>query len=203
MAVHSFVTELDVGVQTQPSSETVSDGRVFAMRWIPRLLAGTAVVVAAALTAAPVTAGLADLVLNPGDQPSKRGAQPALTSLRTPTAATTTRSEGAGSGADTVEGAGSGADTVEGAGSGADTVEGAGSGTDTVEGQVIDSGELPGADLVATTVDAAQSRVAELSADLQSGVDAGEFSQADADRVLADMAGYIHGDRTWPERRGA
>src|SRR5699024_8043901 len=129
--------ELEVGVQTQPSSETVSDGRVFAMRWIPRLLAGTAVVVAAALTAAPVTAGLAGLVLNPGDQPSKRGAQPALTSLRTPTAATTTRSEGAGSGADTVEGAGSGADTVEGAGSGADTVEGAGSGTDTVEGQVI------------------------------------------------------------------
>jgi hypothetical protein len=193
MAVHSFVTELEVGVQTQPSSETVSDGRVFAMRWIPRLLAGTAVVVAAALTAAPVTAGLADLVLNPGDQPSKRGAQPALTSLRTPTAATTTRSEGAGSGAD----------TVEGAGSGTDTVEGAGSGTDTVEGEVIDSGELPGADLVATTVDAAQSRVAELSADLQSGVDAGEFSQADADRVLADMAGYIHGDRTWPERRGA
>lgn len=143
------------------------------MRWIPRLLAGTAVVVAAALTAAPVTAGLADLVLNPGDQPSKRGAQPALTSPRTPTAATTARSEGAGSG------------------------------TDTVEGEVIDSGELPGADLVATTVDAAQSRVAELSADLQSGVDAGEFSQADADRVLADMAGYIHGDRTWPERRGA
>jgi hypothetical protein len=177
------VTELEVGVQTQPSSETVSDGRVFAMRWIPRLLAGTAVVVAAALTAAPVTAGLADLVLNPGDQPSKRGAQPALTSLRTPTAATTARSEEEASGTD--------------------TVEGAGPGTDTVEGEVIDSGELPGADLVATTVDAAQSRVAELSADLQSGVDAGEFSQSDADRVLADMAGYIRGDRTWPERHSA
>src|SRR5699024_2785424 len=100
------------------SSETVSDGRVFAMRWIPRLLAGTAVVVTAALTAAPVTAGLADLVLNPGDQPSKRGAQPALTSLRTPTAATTARSEEEASR------------------------------TDTVEGEVIDSGELPGADLV-------------------------------------------------------
>ena len=183
MAMHSFVTELEVGAQTQPSSETVSDGRVFAMRWIPRLLAGTAVVVAAALTAAPVTAGLADLVLNPGDQPSKRGAQPALTSLRTPTAATTARSEEEASRTD--------------------TVEGAGPGTDTVEGEVIDSGELPGADLVATTVDAAQSRVAELSADLQSGVDAGEFSQADADRVLADMAGYIHGDRTWPERHSA
>src|SRR5699024_7334679 len=130
MAVHSFVTELEVGVQTQPSSETVSDGRVFAMRWIPRLLAGTAVVVAAALTAAPVTAGLAELVLNPAEQPSKRGAQPALTALQIPTAATT--------------------DLSEEDASRTDIVEVAGLGTDTVEGEVIVSGEQPVADLVAT-----------------------------------------------------
>src|SRR5699024_10243134 len=83
MAVHSFVTELEVGVQTQPSSGTVSDGRVWDMRWIPKVLAGTCVVVAAALTAVPVTAGLADLVLNPGPNSTKRNAQPALTSQPT------------------------------------------------------------------------------------------------------------------------
>src|SRR5699024_12632188 len=83
MAVHSFVTELEVGVQTQPSSETASSGRVWDMRWIPKVLAGTCVVVAAALTTVPVTAGLADLVLNPGPTSTKRNAQPALASQPT------------------------------------------------------------------------------------------------------------------------
>jgi hypothetical protein len=147
------------------------------MRWIPRLLAGTAVVVAAALTAAPVTAGLADLVLNPGPPTTKRSAQPALTSQRTATNPATARSAEAKTGAD---------DSV---------IEGT-----IVEDSATTGTAATGTELVAATTDAARARVSDLAADLQAGVAAGEFTQADADRVVADIAGYIHGDRTWPER---
>jgi hypothetical protein len=167
------------------------------MRWIPRLLAGTAVVVAAALTAAPVTAGLADLVLNPGPQTTKRGGQPALTSQRTPTPSTARTEESAGDGTSEQSGAGNNSD--------ADVIEGT-----IVDDSVADSAgadrdstNRAGTELVAATADAAKSRVSDLAADLQAGVAAGEFTQADADRVLADISGYIHGDRTWPERLSA
>lgn len=192
MAVESFVTELEVGVQTQPSSETASDGRVWDMRWIPRLLAGTAVVVAAALTAAPVTAGLADLVLNPGPQSAKRGAQPALTSQRTPSTPTAARSDESSAGPDSTVG-NSGADVIEGT-----VVDGSSAGD--AAANLAAGTAATGTELVAATADDARARVTDLAADLQAGVDAGEFAQADADRVLADIAGYIHGDRTWPER---
>lgn len=146
------------------------------MRWIPRLLAGTCVVVAGALTAVPVTAGLADLVLNPGSQSTKRSAQPALTSQRTNTPPTNRTEESAA--------ADGGSHQI-------------------VEGTIVDTaaaGTDAASTLVAATPDAAHARVSELAADLQAGVAAGEFAQADADRVLADIAGYIHGERTWPER---
>ena len=161
MAVYSFVTELEVGVQTQSSSETASSGRVWDMRWIPKVLAGTCVVVAAALTAVPVTAGLADLVLNPGPNSTKRNAQPALTSQRTNTPPTNRTEESAAA--------------------------------DGGSHQIVEG----------TIVDTAHARVSELAADLQAGVAAGEFTQADAHRVLADMSGYILGERTWPERQTA
>lgn len=154
------------------------------MRWIPRLLAGTAVVVAAALTAAPVTAGLADLVLNPGPPTTKRNAQPALTSMRTPAAPATGRTE----------------ESTALAGASTDANE-------VIEGTIVDDpavgASFTGTELVAATAADARTRIADLAADLQAGVSAGEFTQADADRVLADMAGYIHGTRTWPERPSA
>ncbi|TGD11410.1 hypothetical protein [Brevibacterium sp. S111] len=152
------------------------------MRWIPRLLAGTCVVVAGALTAVPVTAGLADLVLNPGPQSTKRSAQPALTSQRTNTPPTNRPEESAA--AD-----GGSHQIVEGT-----IVDTAAAGTDAAG--IVSTAST----LVAATPDAAHARVSELAADLQAGVAAGEFAQADADRVLADIAGYIHGERTWPER---
>lgn len=152
------------------------------MRWIPRLLAGTCVVVAGALTAVPVTAGLADLVLNPGPQSTKRSAQPALTSQRTNTPPTNRTEESAA--AD-----GGSHQIVEGT-----IVDTAAAGTDAAG--IVSTAST----LVAATPDAAHARVSELAADLQAGVAAGEFTQADADRVLADIAGYIHGERTWPER---
>ncbi|WP_166972903.1 hypothetical protein [Brevibacterium atlanticum] len=177
------------------------------MRWIPRLLAGTCVVVAAALTAAPVTAGLADLVLGPGPQTAKRGAQPALTSQRTPSTPTISRSaessyrtatSGARSEADD-------ADVIEGTiVDEASTESAAGAATRTESTRTAAAGTaLASTELVAATPDAARARVTDLAADLQAGVDAGEFTQADADRVLDDIAGYIHGDRTWPERLSA
>lgn len=127
------------------------------MKSIPRLIAGTALLLAAAFTAAPLTAGIADLVLQPGTQHTRRTAPLALTSVRTapPQAPAKGRDEDPAAGA---------------------------------------------AGLVAQTVDDARSRVSDLAADLQSGVANGEFSQADADRVLADVSGYIRGERTWPER---
>ncbi|WP_432789170.1 hypothetical protein QYM46_12480 [Brevibacterium sp. K11IcPPYGO002] len=158
------------------------------MRWIPKVLAGTCVVVAAALTAVPVTAGLADLVLGPGPNSTKRNAQPALTSMRTPGPPVTGRTEESATASDPVST----------------------DGHEVIEGTIVDdsspvgalsSGSLStGTELVAATVADARTRIADLAADLQSGVSAGEFTQADADRVVADMAGYIHGTRTWPER---
>jgi hypothetical protein len=187
------------------------------MRWIPRLLAGTCVVVAAALTAAPVTAGLADLVLNPGPQTAKRGAQSALTSQRIPSAPTIARSEKSPdrtAATDSRSGA-DGADVVEGtivddatddSFAGEATRSGAArtGATGTSAARTATTGTTAAStELVAATPDAARARVTDLAADLQAGVDAGEFTQADADRVLDDIAGYIHGDRTWPERLSA
>ncbi|UVI34965.1 hypothetical protein [Brevibacterium spongiae] len=170
------------------------------MRWIPRLLAGTCVVVAAALTAVPVTAGLADLVLNPGPQSTKRNAQPALTSLRTntPPVARTEESAVGSASHEVIEG------TIvdDSEATGTDSAGTSSAGTDSVG---TDSASIAsaGTELVAATASDAHARVTELAADLQAGVAAGEFAQADADRVLADIAGYIHGDRTWPERLSA
>lgn len=155
------------------------------MKSIPRLVAGTAVVLAAVLTTAPVTAGIADFVLNPGQQPIKRAA-PALTgSTAAPVAPIRTRDD---------EGTRDDDDSTGDAQPSAETTPTGG----------IDSASAPvfgeSAGLVAHTVADAQSRVTDLAGDLQSGVEAGEFSQADADRVLGDLSSYIRGERTWPER---
>ncbi|MGC2975948.1 hypothetical protein ACPUD8_09575 [Brevibacterium sp. FAM 25378] len=168
------------------------------MRWIPRLLAGTAVVVAAALTAAPVTAGLADLVLNPGPPTTKRNAQQALTSVPTPATPVTGRTEESstddGGSHQIVEGT-----IVDDSTDGPAFTGSRATGALSIGAQ--STGALSaGTELVAATTADAQDRIAGLSADLQAGVAAGEFTQADADRVLTDIAGYIHGDRTWPER---
>lgn len=45
------------------------------MKAIPRVIAGTAVVLAAVLTAAPLSAGLADLVLNPAQHGKRPAAE--------------------------------------------------------------------------------------------------------------------------------
>ena len=160
------------------------------MRWIPKVLAGTCVVVAAALTAVPVTAGLADLVLGPGPNSTKRSAQPALTSMRTSVTPATGRTEESTTAFDAIST--DGREVIEG------TI------VDDSAAGALSSGSLStGTDLVAATAADARTRIADLAADLQSGVSAGEFTQADADRVVADMAGYIHGTRTWPERLSA
>lgn len=152
------------------------------MKSIPRLVAGTAVVLAAVLTTAPVTAGIADFVLNPGQQPIKRAA-PALTgSTAAPVAPSRTRDD---------EGT---RDSTGDAQPSAETTPTGG--IDSASATVF--GESAG--LVAHTVADAQTRVTDLAGDLQSGVEAGEFSQADADRVLGDLSSYIRGERTWPER---
>ena len=184
------------------------------MRWIPKVLAGTCVVVAAALTAVPVTAGLADLVLNPGPNSTKRNAQPALTSMRTPAAPVTARTEESATAFvgdstndhEVVEGT-----TVDDSSAVGTLPDGTASANGTAFTGSRAAGALStgtqaagalstGTELVAATTADAQTRIADLSADLQAGVSAGEFTQADADRVLADIARYIHGDRTWPER---
>src|SRR5699024_8302861 len=85
MAVHSFGTELEVRGRSQSSTETASSGSVWVMRRIPKAPDGPYMVVGAALSTVPVTPGLADLVLNPGPNSTKRNAQPALTSQRTNT----------------------------------------------------------------------------------------------------------------------
>ncbi|MGO3181098.1 MAG: hypothetical protein ACTIJR_16320 [Brevibacterium linens] len=157
------------------------------MRWIPKVLAGTCVVVAAALTAVPVTAGLADLVLGPGPNSTKRSAQPTLTSMRTSAAPATGRTEESTTAFDAIST--DGREVIEG------TI------VDDSAAGALSSGSLStGTDLVAATAADVRTRITDLAADLQSGVSAGEFTQADADRVVADMAGYIQGTRTWPER---
>ncbi|WP_413334202.1 hypothetical protein ACH82I_16595 [Brevibacterium sp. GP-SGM9] len=177
------------------------------MKSIPRLIAGTAVVLAAVLTAAPVTAGIADLVLNPGQQPAKRAAPSALPGASTaPTVLSRHRDDDAdedtegGSGTFTIvsdrdSSAEPTAATEHTAATGA-TDDSAASGAPLAP--VASSAHAAG--LVALTAADADSRVSELAGDLQAGVAAGEFSQADADRVLGDLSSYIRGERTWPER---
>lgn len=194
------------------------------MKSIPRLIAGTAVVLAAVLTAAPVTAGIADLVLNPGQQPAKRAAPSALPGASTaPTVLSRHRDDD--SDEDTEGGSGTftivsdrdvtdrdNSDRDSSAESTAATEYTAASGTienSAASGAFSAQAGAPvapvassaqAAGLVALTAADADSRVSELAGDLQAGVAAGEFSQADADRVLGDLSSYIRGERTWPER---
>ncbi|SMX72760.1 hypothetical protein BI49514_00783 [Brevibacterium iodinum ATCC 49514] len=183
------------------------------MRWIPKVLAGTCVVVAAALTAVPVTAGLADLVLGPGPNSTKRNAQPELTSMRTPAAPVTARTEESTitlAGISTedyevIEGTIVDDSAVGTSLTGTASANTGSSGAVTPNGSAFTTSQAAGrlsagTDLVAATAADARTRIADLAADLQAGVSAGEFTQADADRVVADMAGYIQGTRTWPER---
>lgn len=192
-----FVIELEVRAQPQSSGETAWNDTVGIMKSIPRLIAGTALLLAAAFTAAPVTAGIADLVLQPGTQPTKRTAPLALTSVRTapPQAPANGRTDGHTDRTDPTA-AGRTDRTADW------PISDAGAtwsfGPSSVRSSDRPTAEAAG--LVAHTVDDARSRVSDLAADLQSGVANGEFSQADADRVLADVSGYIRGERTWPER---
>lgn len=181
------------------------------MKAIPRWIAGTAVVLAAALTTAPVTAGIADYFLNPGQQPVKRAA-PALTSSTTaPLAPTRTRgddnsgNDNAGHGDRSRDGETTRGDNNTGTAQpsaerspddGIDFVSATAPSTTALSTTALNQS----AGLVADTAADARARVSELAGDLQSGVAAGEFSQADADRVLGDMSRYIRGERTWPER---
>ncbi|SMY00195.1 hypothetical protein BSP239C_03085 [Brevibacterium sp. 239c] len=170
------------------------------MKAIPRLIAGTAVVLAAVLTTAPVTAGIADYILNPGQQPIKRAA-PALTgSSASPLAPTRTRDDDKSRNGDTT-----GDDTRNGdQNRESNHAANAQPHTETTPDGGLDfvSATAPSesAGLVAHTVADAQSRVNDLAGDLQAGVASGEFSQADADRVLGDISSYIRGERTWPEQ---
>lgn len=172
------------------------------MKSIPRLIAGTAVVLAAVLTAAPVTAGIADLVLNPGQQPAKRAAPPALTGASTASTVLSRHSED-----DTDEDTegGSGTFTIVSDRTASDH-RAADRGSSTEPSAPPERSAAPvassaqAAGLVALTAADADSRVSALAGDLQAGVAAGEFSQADADRVLGDLSSYIRGERTWPER---
>ncbi|MDN5587427.1 MAG: hypothetical protein L0G69_12790 [Brevibacterium sp.] len=176
------------------------------MRSIPRLVAGTAVVLAAVLTTAPVTAGIADFVLNPGQQPVKRAA-PALTgSTTSPLAPIRTRDDDRAAGSErsgdderTGEGERSGDLNRFQVGPSTHTGPSSRDASDSVTTDISAMAEHS-AGLVAHTAADAQSRVRDLASDLQSGVDAGEFSQSDADRVLGDLSSYIKGERTWPER---
>ena len=187
------------------------------MKSIPRLIAGTAVVLAAVLTAAPVTAGIADLVLNPGQQPAKRAAPSALPGASTaPTVLSRHRDDDAdedpegGSGTFTIV---SDRDVTNRDNSDRDSSAEPTAATEyTAASVATDDSATSGAPvapvassaqaagLVALTAADADSRVSELAGDLQAGVAAGEFSQADADRVLGDLSSYIRGERTWPER---
>ncbi|MCF2587538.1 hypothetical protein [Brevibacterium sp. UCMA 11752] len=172
------------------------------MKSIPRLVAGTAVVLAAVLTTAPVTAGIADFVLNPGQPPIKRAA-PAL-SGSTAELLAPVRSRGEdrdGVDNDTSHGTESDGEQPNdsyrlhgGPSEAAGTVSQA-------SDFVVRAGDSAG--LVAHTAADAQSRVSDLAKDLQTGVDAGEYTQDDADRVLSELSSYIKGERTWPERTEA
>lgn len=182
------------------------------MKSIPRLVAGTAVVLAAVLTTAPVTAGIADFVLNPGQPPIKRAA-PALTgSTAELLAPVRTR------GPDRTDAENETSDNETSDGSESDVDQPSDQYGDQPNDQyrlhgypsdATDSGAQASdfatqagesASLVAHTVADAQSRVSDLASDLQTGVDAGEYTQEDADRVLGELSSYIKGERTWPER---
>lgn len=134
------------------------------MTSIPRFIVGATVVMAALLATGPITSGLADFVLNPGTQATKRALTAPLPSTR-----------GDSDSLNPAENEKTIASTAE------------------VVPEVPARTEEPDT----------EERVTELAADLQAGVVAGEFTQADADRVLGDMSGYIRGDRTWPERQAA
>lgn len=165
------------------------------MKSIPRLIAGTAVVLAAVLTSAPVTAGIADLVLNPGQQPAKRAAPQALPGASNVTAPLTRRDDdGEGDAASDDDGA-SGTLTIV---ADRDSSPEPSATTELTAAPVASRAQAAG--LVALTAADADSRVSDLASDLQAGVDAGEFSQSDAERVLGDISSYIRGERTWPER---
>ncbi|WP_231441899.1 hypothetical protein [Brevibacterium zhoupengii] len=176
------------------------------MKSIPRLVAGTAVVLAAVLTTAPVTAGIADFVLNPGQPPIKRAAPALSGSTSELLAPVRTR----GDDRDGVDNETSHDEESNGEQpndqyrlhGGPSEATGTGSQASDVAVQASDLavGAGDSAGLVAHTVADAQSRVSDLAHDLQTGVDAGEYTQADADRVLSELSSYIKGERTWPER---
>ena len=153
------------------------------MKAIPRLIAGTAVVLAAVLTTAPVTAGIADFILNPGQPPTKRAA-PALTGSRTPP----------------VGEIGSRDERTHDKSSQSESPQSDQGSPDAFVTATVHTATGHTAGLVAHTAADAHSRVMDLASDLQSGVEAGEFSQVEADRVLGDLSSYIKGERTWPER---
>ncbi|MDN5875330.1 MAG: hypothetical protein L0J17_00170 [Brevibacterium sp.] len=164
------------------------------MKSIPRLVAGTAVVLAAVLTTAPVTAGIADFVLNPGQQPVKRAA-PALTgSTTSPLAPSRVREDDRAGGDERAGDQNRESNHAANAQSHTETTPDGG--LDFANATALSES----AGLVAHTVADAQSRVTDLAGDLQAGVAAGEFSQADADRVLGDISSYIRGERIWPEQ---
>ncbi len=187
------------------------------MKAIPRALAGTAVVLAAVLTTAPLTAGIADFVLNPGHPPGKRAASEAppadhADQAQVPAAVATTNARVSHARRNSARTTGE----TEG------IPESASEGT-RLEGQTLIPAEPrtePQARAALTqqaraaravtqeevaaqaheTV-SAEARIAELAADLRAGVEAGEMTEEDAARVLEDLSSYIRGERTWPERR--
>ncbi|RBP68001.1 hypothetical protein DFO66_101225 [Brevibacterium sanguinis] len=169
------------------------------MNAIPRVLAGTAVVLAAVLTTAPLTAGIADFVLNPGGSPDKRPGAQAVAGEHDDEDAGTTDAP--------VADAAFALRRTEAARSTALRTTGKGPRTtEPLEGRtLIPAREATRATPSAVTAEAhevvsAEARIAALAADLRAGVEAGEMSEEDAARVLDDLAGYIRGERTWPER---
>ncbi|WP_309132361.1 hypothetical protein [Brevibacterium sp.] len=191
------------------------------MKAIPRALAGTAVVLAAVLTTAPLTAGIADFVLNPGQPPGKRPVSEAPPSdsstdaqipaavasstlrvnhARRSSARTTDRSPEATplQGRTLIPAESGNADATRGAV--------ARQAVATQKAVAAQAATAPAAtqeavDAQVREVVSAEARIAELAADLQAGVEAGEMTKEDAARVLEDLSGYIRGERTWPERR--
>ena len=153
------------------------------MKAIPRVIAGTAVVLAAVLTAAPIGAGLADLVLSPdhhGKQLTAGAAQKTAAEAGEPWSGGTPEGTSPPVGVD-------GSDVVP------------------LSPRSLVSTAQVRSDVTFRTAagsgaESPEARITDLAADLQTGVDAGEITQADADRVLGDMSSYIRGERTWPER---
>lgn len=156
-------------------------GRVGAMKAFPRLIAGTAVALAAVLTAAPLGAGLADFVLSP-DHHTKRSTATA--------GAPQEQGEPWGGGLPGSAERGEGLERPDPLALAPRTTD-----------ATVTAATSPNLTLAAGAGgESVEARITELAADLQAGVRSGEFTQADADRVLGDMAGYIRGERTWPER---